>query len=72
MSKYDDREELAAKVEWEGGVSETILGYGITVEDLPDETPAEVRAAWARMEAVSPDERMIGHWLETGEVKSFT
>lgn len=70
-SRYHDREDLAAKVEWEGGVSDAILDYGITHDQLPEGTPTEVVEAWKRVEEVSPDERMLGLWLEDGKVRDF-
>src|SRR5690606_33060360 len=46
---YQTREQVAAKVDWEGGIPEA-LEYGLTVDDMPagDE---ELRAAWGRPEA---------------------
>ena len=46
---YQTREQVAAKVDWEGGIPEA-LEYGLTVDDMPagDE---ELRAAWGRLEA---------------------
>src|SRR5690606_27568521 len=46
---YQTREQVAEKVDWEGGIPEA-LEYGLTVDDMPagDE---ELRAAWGRLEA---------------------
>jgi hypothetical protein len=46
MSKFDTREDLAAKIEWEGGIEEA-FSYGIKHIDMPD---PEIKAAWARAE----------------------
>ena len=47
MSKYT-MQDLAAKVDWEGGVAESIFGYGISAKDVPE----EIREDWALVEAV--------------------
>lgn len=62
------REELAGKVEWEGGVPEAITGYGISPRDLPESTPPEVMRAWIAVYESRKDIDLIDHWLETGEV----
>lgn len=47
--RFEDREALAAKIEWEGGVLEA-LDYGITTEMMP-EGDTELAGAWAKLEA---------------------
>ncbi|WP_195167154.1 hypothetical protein [Mycobacteroides abscessus] len=37
-------QEFYAKVEWEGGISDAILGYGLDENDLDDSDP-ELKAA---------------------------
>lgn len=49
MSKYDDAEQLGNKMSWEGGAGEFIFGYGIKMEDLPDDLPEPVREAFATL-----------------------
>lgn len=34
---YKSRAELAAKVDWEGGLEEFLFNYGMDPEDAPDE-----------------------------------
>ena len=63
MTRYESPEELAGKVDWEGGLTEAILGYGIKSEDLPVGTPPEIVDAWKRVEAVGPDVDKIQSWL---------
>lgn len=63
MSRFESPGDLAAKVEWEGGLTEAILGYGIKSEELPEGTPEEVVEAWKRVEAVKPDLAVIENWL---------
>lgn len=50
MSAYESRAEVAAKIDWEGGFFEAVFGYGITLEDLPEDDP-ELREAWQEMMA---------------------
>lgn len=57
------REELAAKVDWEGGVHEAIAGYGLPPELLPEDVPVSVLAAWQNIYATDRDARIIEKWL---------
>lgn len=43
MSRFGTRRDVAAKVDWEGGVDEA-LAYGIAADEMPD---PELEAAWA-------------------------
>jgi hypothetical protein len=47
--RFEDRAALAGKIEWEGGLMES-LDYGITTEMMP-EGDAELTEAWAKLEA---------------------
>lgn len=60
---YEDKQELADKVEWEGGLTDAILDYGISAVDLPADTPAYIREAWGRIQDVSSDVDLITEWL---------
>jgi hypothetical protein len=64
-SRYESKAELAAKVDWEGGVTEAINGYGLGHETLPDDTPIDVFNAWVRIEATAGDVAKIYEWLES-------
>jgi hypothetical protein len=46
--RFESREALASKIEWEGGVLESV-DYGITVSDMP-EGDTELEDLWAEME----------------------
>lgn len=48
--RFESREALAAKIEWEGGLAEAV-DYGIRVADMP-EGDEELIAAWTAMEEV--------------------
>lgn len=59
-----NKEDLAAKVDWEGGAGEAIFGYGIGPGELPEETPDEVRQAWTRLyENAREDLETVERWL---------
>ena len=47
--RFESREALAGKIEWEGGLMEA-LDYGITTDMMP-EGDAELTEAWAKLEA---------------------
>lgn len=35
MSRYEDRQELANKIDYEGGLFNMLIGYGLSEQDLP-------------------------------------
>ena len=47
--RFESRAALAGKIEWEGGLMES-LDYGITTEMMP-EGDAELTEAWSKLEA---------------------
>lgn len=51
MSRYETRQELAEKIDWEGGLEEFAFGYGVNLEDLPDD---EIRELFAKLLEVAP------------------
>ena len=55
MSRFEDREHVAGKIEWEGGM-EMALDYGIKAADMPKDD-AELEAAWTVMEEKWDDYR---------------
>lgn len=63
MSKYPSREDLAEKADWEGGILELVFGYGMSQEELPDNTPGPVRDAFTRLFDIKSDVRTIQDWL---------
>lgn len=58
-----NREELAAKVDWEGGLADAIFGYGIKSDDLPHNAPKAIKQAWRDLEAVKPQLDLVSKWL---------
>lgn len=63
MSKYESKEALAAKIDWEGGVMESVE-YGIKVTDLPVDTPAPICVAWLKLQEATEYIDAIYAWLE--------
>lgn len=57
------REELAAHADWEGGVTEYIMGYGCSYKNLPEDVPPEVRVAWKKLYESTHDVDTIQKWL---------
>jgi len=55
--------ELAAKVEWEGGVYDAICDYGIPTTRLPEGTPIEVLLAWEHVATSRIYRDVIDAWL---------
>ncbi len=62
-SRYKSKEDLEAKIDWEGGLTEVIFDYGIHATELPVDTPAEVVRAWEAVEACRDALRTIYGWL---------
>jgi hypothetical protein len=56
--------ELAAKVDWEGGVAEAITGYGLTLDDLPEDAPAYIKANWKIVQESASAIERIQVWLD--------
>lgn len=65
--RYESKEDLAGKVDWEGGVAEAITGYGITTDMLPEDAPGEIVRAWRRIEESGKDIDAIQEWLDGGD-----
>lgn len=47
--RFESREAVAGKIEWEGGLTES-LDYGIKAADMP-EGDAELAQAWEALDA---------------------
>jgi hypothetical protein len=60
------KDEIFGKCDWEGGVAECIIGYGLNEANLPEDAPAEVVRAWKRLrEEASKDVETIQDWLDS-------
>lgn len=53
MARYDTRQEVADKADYEGGVLGFVFGYGLSVDDLP-EADLELREALRDLLACKP------------------
>jgi hypothetical protein len=53
MAKYETRQELANKIDWEGGIFDMIFGYGLYLDDLP-EGDKELLAALSNLKILQP------------------
>lgn len=62
MSKYT-KNQLANKIDWEGGLYEFVNGYGLDIVDLPEDTPSEIVIAFRRIKEVEQYEHIIWDWL---------
>jgi hypothetical protein len=60
---YMTREELADKVDWEGGVVDAINGYGLDVSVLPDDAPESIKADWQAIGDMRAAVERISDWL---------
>lgn len=65
MDEKWTKERIFDKLDWEGGTWEGICGYGLDSSILPDDAPAEVRAAWDRVRASREDIQIIDDWLQS-------
>jgi hypothetical protein len=64
MTEQMTRQELADKVDWEGGVEAAINGYGLDTSVLPDDTPAQIRADWQAIQDTREAGARIQEWLD--------
>jgi hypothetical protein len=53
VSRYENRQEIADKADWEGGLLDFIFGYGLEVADCP-EGDDELREAVAEVLKLKP------------------
>lgn len=53
MSRYESRQEVADKADWEGGVLDFVFGYGLFVDELPEDDQ-ELRDALTELLAMRP------------------
>jgi hypothetical protein len=53
VATYANRHELFCKADYEGGILELIFGYGLSLDDLPENDP-ELRQAVADVLAAGP------------------
>ncbi len=52
-SRYESRQDLANKADYEGGILEMLFGYGLSVDDVPEDDQ-ELRDAIAACLTIKP------------------
>ena len=63
-SRYEHSADLGWKADSEGGVAELIFGYGLRMEDLPNDMPPEIRRKIRQLIAVEPVLEDVRKYLE--------
>lgn len=64
MSRYEHSADLGWKAGSEGGLTELIWGYGLRMDDLPNDMPPEIRRLVRQLLAVTPALREVERYLE--------
>lgn len=63
-SRYEHSAELGWRADREGGVAELIFGYGLSVEDLPNDMPPHIRAFVRKLILDKPYLEEVKKYLE--------
>ena len=63
MAKYNSGRELAQKADNEGGLDGMIFGYGLTLEELPDDMPLEHKAIVSTLLGLKSAYDLAENWL---------
>lgn len=66
MSRYENRQDFADKASWEGGLEEFVFGYGVSVDDLPEDD-IELREALAEVLKAGPALERLHNLLPDAE-----
>lgn len=69
MADKYDVEDLYTKIDWEGGIVESMI-YGISAEQLPEETPAKVISAWKKIYEALDSLPVIQDWLDNLDIEA--
>lgn len=64
MSRYEHSADMGWKADSQGGVDALIFGYGLRMEDLPNDMPAPLRARVRELLAVKPALEEVRQYLE--------
>jgi hypothetical protein len=62
--RYEHSADMGWKADSEGGVAELIWGYGLRMEDLPNDMPPPIRAKIRELLAVTPALEEVRRYLE--------
>lgn len=63
-TRYEHSAELGWKADSEGGIAELIFGYGLSMDDLPNDMPPHIRAFIRQLNAVKPSLDEVRRYLE--------
>ncbi len=61
---YGSKEDLANAIDWEGGIFALVLDYGLSIEDLPPNTPEDIIEAFNELIAIGVYTQKISDWLD--------
>lgn len=61
---YNSSRELAQKADYEGGLDGMIFGYGLSLDELPDDMPEEIYLAIQRVLEVKEDFDRAARFLD--------
>jgi len=64
VTRYEHSADLGWKMQSEGSIQELIFGYGLLMEDLPNDMPSHIRAFVRQCNAVSASLDEIRKYLE--------
>lgn len=64
MSRYEHSADLGWRSDCEGSLHELIFGFGLRMEDLPNDMPPPIRAKIRQLLAVDPVLREVRTYLE--------
>lgn len=62
--QYMTKQDLADKIDWEGGLCAFVNGYGLNIDELPPDTPDDIIAAFVEIINTRQSEAKIYEWLE--------
>ena len=63
-TRYEHSAELGWKTDSEGGVPAMIFGYGLRMEDLPNDMPPHIRALVKKLNEAAPAVEELERYLE--------
>lgn len=64
MSRYEHSAELGWRMQSEGSVQELVFGYGLHMEDLPNDMPPHIRAFIRKLLLDKPFLDEVGKYLD--------
>lgn len=62
--KYATAKDLAFKIQWEGGATNFVFGYGIGSQDYPEDIPEHVLGAFLMLGVAQQFADTIDEWVD--------